>query len=444
MQRRDPFVLVLIDGDGMVFDNVYLREGEAGGKKAAADLHDAVAQWATKEMEFPEDTRIVARIYANLDGLADVCARAGLVENPTRFQYFARGLTRGKTGFDFVDVGPGKDRADAKICSGFRLHLYDYHCRQILLGCSHDNGYARLLDEYTSDDKALHRVTLLEGVPFGKELDVLPFSKKKLGTIFRESKINLSPRLGHLDVHEAAVRRPSATLKPTSSPFMPVNGVMEGSRPATPITTYVKNMSDTTQSNHARHLPLAPSTPLSEHLDKATTSWVTVVRSGKKPVHSQNITTTSQPNVNATEVKPVVIRRNRKGQRIDPALTQYDDDDFKRLKAMKLCNRHYLLPDGCHIDHQTPGMCTYRHDLKLNKAQMNIIRAVARETPCRNGTGCDDVHCMQGHHCPFPKATEGSMRGLGCQNVERCAFPREMHGVDNNPVRLVDASGGLR
>lgn len=31
------------------------------------------------------------------------------------FEDFARGFSRGKTLFDFVDVGPGKDRADEKI-----------------------------------------------------------------------------------------------------------------------------------------------------------------------------------------------------------------------------------------------------------------------------------------------------------------------------------------
>ena len=60
----------------------------------------------------------------------------------------------------------------------FKLYLYDYHCRQILLGCSHDNGYARLLEQHT-DAEALRRVTLLEGTPFEKELAVLPFPTAK-------------------------------------------------------------------------------------------------------------------------------------------------------------------------------------------------------------------------------------------------------------------------
>lgn len=64
---------------------------------------------------FPADLKIVCRIYANVRGLADVCVRAGLVDSPVAFEDFTRGFTRGKTLFDFVDVGPGKDRADEKI-----------------------------------------------------------------------------------------------------------------------------------------------------------------------------------------------------------------------------------------------------------------------------------------------------------------------------------------
>ena len=41
--------------------------------------------------------------------------QAGLINAPSQLADFARGFTRGKTLFDFVDVGPGKDRADGKI-----------------------------------------------------------------------------------------------------------------------------------------------------------------------------------------------------------------------------------------------------------------------------------------------------------------------------------------
>jgi len=50
MQNRDPFILVLVDGDGMIFNSDFLRKGEAGGKQAATVLHDAAQQWAVSNV----------------------------------------------------------------------------------------------------------------------------------------------------------------------------------------------------------------------------------------------------------------------------------------------------------------------------------------------------------------------------------------------------------
>lgn len=171
----------------------------------------------------PSDIKIVTRVYANVTGLAETCIRAGIVDKASAIDDFVRGFTRGKNLFDFVDVGPGKDRADDKLTGKeqrlpldsaiprmvavpfgmpfasltllkpetFKLYLYDFHCHHILFGCSHDNGYARLLEEYTTDQGFVGRITLLEGVPFEKELVTLPFMTKKFENLFRSSKINL-------------------------------------------------------------------------------------------------------------------------------------------------------------------------------------------------------------------------------------------------------------
>lgn len=100
----------------MVFHENFLKQGDTGGEQAATLLHNAVSEFASAEIQdYPEDTKIVARVYANLKGLGDTCVRAGIISSPDLLADFARGFTCGKTLFDFIDVGPGKDRADAKI-----------------------------------------------------------------------------------------------------------------------------------------------------------------------------------------------------------------------------------------------------------------------------------------------------------------------------------------
>jgi hypothetical protein len=58
---------------------------------------------------------VIARIYANLQGLANTCHNAGIVPSLEHTFEFARGFTSGQVLFDFIDVGPGKERMDDKI-----------------------------------------------------------------------------------------------------------------------------------------------------------------------------------------------------------------------------------------------------------------------------------------------------------------------------------------
>ncbi|KAJ4372575.1 hypothetical protein N0V86_007935 [Didymella sp. IMI 355093] len=108
--------MVLIDGDGMIFLNENVRDGEAGGRRAASQLDTAVRVWIENEAkEVPLTSRVICRIYANVRGLGEVLVRTGGIAAVEDFEDFVRGFTRAKTLFDFIDVGAGKDRADEKI-----------------------------------------------------------------------------------------------------------------------------------------------------------------------------------------------------------------------------------------------------------------------------------------------------------------------------------------
>jgi len=121
--------LVLIDGDGMIFNDDLIKKGEIGGKEAASMLWDAVKDYVQVELpDLPLDHKIMTRIYANLKGLGDVCHKAGILHQPSTLEEFARGLTGSKHLFDFVDVGMGKDRADDKI-SGKPVEPLGVFCR---------------------------------------------------------------------------------------------------------------------------------------------------------------------------------------------------------------------------------------------------------------------------------------------------------------------------
>ncbi|KAE9983534.1 hypothetical protein BLS_004116 [Venturia inaequalis] len=350
--ERDPFVLVLVDADGMLFHDDLVSDGAYGGKKAAKMLEESVNIYVHELLaDLPDSTKIVARFYANVEGLAETCCKAGIVTSPQVKKDFVKGFTQGRTLFDFVDVGSGKDRADEKIIETFKLHAHDYHCRHIILGCSHDNGFVRLLENYVFDDFVFPRLTLLEGVPFEKEFDTVPFTRSKFGTLFRNQKIVLPSTLP-----------PWAVL---GSDFIPARN--ENLTPSDSVASADASFNGPllTWASKAKAAAAMPETP---------------------------------PPVKAVLAAPGPpgIPRNRKGQRVD-AGCPFDKAEVDRVRKLKMCNVHYLR-------HECPygDKCTHKHDRSPTKSDLETLRVVARMAACRNGSACDDTKCIYGHRCQAP------------------------------------------
>ena len=113
-QERNPFVLVLIDGDGYVFDDDLISNGAEGGQKAAGLLNDMVKN--SLRSRGLDHCRIMVRVYANLAGLSKALSKAKLAGPEKRsLAPFAANFNRSNDLFDFVDAGELKENADFKI-----------------------------------------------------------------------------------------------------------------------------------------------------------------------------------------------------------------------------------------------------------------------------------------------------------------------------------------
>ncbi|KAL8715390.1 MAG: hypothetical protein Q9220_000723 [cf. Caloplaca sp. 1 TL-2023] len=382
LMSRDPFILVLLDGDGMIFEDDMIRKGELGGKEAAAELWNDIKDYVHEKLsEIPADCRIVARIYANLKGLADVCYRTRIVDSPSLLEEFYRGFTGSKILFDFIDVGPGKDRADEKITELFKLHLTDFRCQHIFFGCSHDNGYTRLLEQYT-EPAITNRITLVEGVPFERELSAMKarYSTVKFEHLFRTIKIdiyNLPPppsTTSHTLQHQAALSSSATGSLPPPQNGHPLAYQQITTAPSAspaPGPAVSMNPKAQTWASTALSAPQAPSPP---------------------------------PNAAANTVQPagsMEVPTNRYGQRIDPP-TVYDKEEINRVRNYHLCNVHYLR-------HDCPwNPCGHKHDQKITKKEFAALTTLARMVPCYYGSDCDDPKCMYGHSFFFTVLTSAS------------------------------------
>ena len=107
-QERNPFVLVLVDGDGMIFEDDLVSGGADGGQRAAHLLNDAIRR--SLRGRGLEHCQIMVRIYANLVGLSKALSRAKLVGAEKRsLAPFVANFNRSYEMFDFVDAGELKE-----------------------------------------------------------------------------------------------------------------------------------------------------------------------------------------------------------------------------------------------------------------------------------------------------------------------------------------------
>jgi hypothetical protein len=187
-----------------------------------------------------------------------------------------------------------------------------------------------------------------------------------------------------------------------------------------------------TPPTHTRTDSFASSTNAS---DNGGSTWATVT---SKQKHKPLVDLHRQMNENVAES----VKRNRAGQRVDVP-GDYDRDEVQRIKKLKGCNQHYIGGGCCHYIAGREDKCPHSHHYNFSKEELKTLRVVAKETPCKRGHDCDDPKCIYGHMCPFPRATEGSMRGIGCLNGDTCRFPRSMHDMDTNPVRMNRITGAF-
>ncbi|KAL3436186.1 hypothetical protein BDV09DRAFT_51445 [Aspergillus tetrazonus] len=385
IMNREPFIVVLLDGDGMIFKDELLQLGEQGGRRAAKELSFAVENYVADNFPTIISPKIVTKMYVNMKALCDACIRTGVVMDPSLLDEFVRGFNSSFPLFDLIDVGTGKNAAHDKIKETFTLHLYNCHCHQIFLGCSEESPYLQTLEETLADMELSGRLSLIEGIPFGKGLEPLKthYRFTKFPEIFRDSKIN---NTAWISWKAAVATKPRSLLTPSPNPHV------------APLSRTPSNI--TTTSNSA---PIS-STPASSH----GSDDFQLVR--QKPIFS----------------RPKVVERNKYGQRVDRLdIGSIPREEVNRIKKMKLCNYYYLQGEcpneNCHHDHSR----------KLTKSELHTLTAVARMTPCRYGLECDDPECMYGHRCP-----QSEVGRKDCYWGSNCRFSTAAHGIDTNIVKV--------
>ena len=287
------------------------------------------------------------------------------------------------------------------------------HCRALVLGGCHDNGYATFLESFRTSKK----VGLLESTPPAADFRKLRFQRFSFPHIFRSDPLParhifpppgfgppssfgttaLSPTHHALPPHPA---HPSHPFPPTAAA-----SVTSSSKPTTPIVAAAK-----------------PATPVSveskRENEPRASSWAAVGGAGAPRVIDISV----RKNSAAKERNFYLLnKRNERVDmplpKIDPAARESFDDKMKKNGA-NFCNRYHLL--GSCKQYDVTGRCPYIHGERLVGAEQATLRARARGLPCNSGSQCTDPWCTSGHHCPNANS---------CWFDENCRFS-ETHGMD--------------
>ncbi|KAK0198428.1 hypothetical protein F5146DRAFT_90024 [Armillaria mellea] len=208
----NPLILALLDGDGNIFTDELLRQGQAGGRHAAMMLTKGLTDHTAKvDARMSARSRVWLTVYCNKQGLSDTLI-ANDVCTSEQFEAFFLGFNQAAPLFSIIDVGTGKEAADTKIKGQYRdnpisltFEVYSCHSLEhlrlftrfpqtflVYFGGSHDNGYTSTLASLQNEG-FLDKIVLLRGYKeLAIELQHLQLPVVEVGGVFRSTKL-----LGH-------------------------------------------------------------------------------------------------------------------------------------------------------------------------------------------------------------------------------------------------------
>ncbi|GKT95689.1 C-x8-C-x5-C-x3-H type zinc finger protein [Colletotrichum tofieldiae] len=332
--ESNPFVFVIIDGDGAVFQEALLRRGADGGAEAGYLLWTDIKNYVTDA--YPEaaseDWSIIVQVVLNVDGLAKKLHSSGIVPNTSTertLAEFGRGFGRAQPLFSFIDVGSGKESADHKIREMLRVMVRITQCKHIFFGPCHDNGYLPVLEPYKLDHKVAKKFTLIETTPAEEGFKQLKFHRVSFNSVFMSEK--LPERVQRQAI--ASMLPPLAV--PTAAPTNPSTGV------TSPKLSAVKWCADAYSVVCREQTPTAPRT-----IDISTVK--------KAPVQKYYLL-------------------NKDSQRIDEPLPKIDPAAEKRFKERmskegNFCNNYHLHNNCKNLD------CHYVHGNRLSPGELLVLK----------------------------------------------------------------------
>lgn len=440
-QDRNPFVLVIVDGDGYIFKDDFLRQGADGGTQAAHHLNGVLKQ-SLREKNL-ENCDIMIRIYANLANLSRTLSKHGLATPDKRsLAPFVASFNRSYGLVDFVDAGEFKENADFKIRALLDLHAENAQCKHIYFAACHDVGYISELTKFRGDRS---KVTLVRssGLLFHDQFLKLELGIEELPGVFRTSPLNgpvipqtrvnpnidlmrTAPPTGSSATNDALYRGISSRESQKICQFYQSGKCRYGNDCK---NTHIDTRSPT-QGNSAKTLYSHQAGNSNHDIDATSGAGRVKPWSSTSFFERDDVVTGAMHQrgdapahqlPNKTNIPDGHVAVNNSLQRLDAYMPPPNSVSSSRLRELsgntRFCNSKQLT-NYCPNEQN----CEYEHR-PLPEDLLPALEWLSRSLPCSRRGSCRAPACVQGHIC---QNMECYHRG----GKAKCKFPAVAHAID--------------
>ncbi|KKY13936.1 putative zinc finger ccch-type protein [Diplodia seriata] len=395
-QEKNPFVLLLVDGDGYTFKDHLIKSSRDGGVSAAQLLSNEMRD-RLRKIGSLDHCRIVVRIYSNFASVSHALSRQGLAGPHARsIAPLAAAFTGSKSFFDYVDAGESSDCVAIKVEETFRLFAEAGQCKHIFFAGCHDARYVPLLSPHLG--KA-DKITLIKAPAHQPEYHSLGLPVVSFSSVFRDS-----PMAGW---NPGTTTIKGTVNKPTIVPPEPVNGTLQQRSDS-------KWVSDTPWQPKVKDTMSPPERPEPKKFNSAFTTAADLPR--PTPETEGNI--------------PI----NKYGDRLDFYLPRPTAEEYAAYHSTikepgrKPCNEYQLRG---HCPSFASGRdCEYDHN-PLSSELFHVLKVIVQGYPCPKQGECRKSDCYNGHVCQRP----------GCRGGPPCKFKNDYraHNLDPKVAEWVSA-----
>ncbi|KAG6832931.1 hypothetical protein H0H92_004815 [Tricholoma furcatifolium] len=218
----------LLDGDGVIFSPDLIAQGRTGGHAAAQKLTDSILHHLSSNFG-ANQYQLWVYIFFNKRGLVDAFGRAGNLIAKTRFDDFMMGFNQAAERFVMVDVGDGKEAADAKIKARLEDELRLPQTFKIVFGGCHDNGYVMSLRSQITAGLKQKLILLRSYTEMAAGIVDLELPVLTIPELFVEKKLVIPMQpMQHALIGPAMPSKPSHIGSVESSTSLPSSVVLSG------------------------------------------------------------------------------------------------------------------------------------------------------------------------------------------------------------------------